>query len=60
LVRETRLLKSEFVLDYCNHGEDVSFYANGQDLVLPLEMWDDMGRPDRVTVTVVPGDELNA
>lgn len=28
-------------------------------LVLPAEVWDHMGRPETVTVTVRPGDHLN-
>ena len=29
------------------------------DVHLPREDWDDMGRPEVVTVTVQPGDRLN-
>jgi hypothetical protein len=34
--------------------------GEGIDLRLSRATWDDMGRPDRVTVTVEPGDRLNA
>jgi len=38
--------------------EDRSSHS-ATEIQLSLEMWQDMGTPDRITVSVVPGDTLN-
>jgi hypothetical protein len=48
------------------HGDDVAFTTRCDDsghvqrtLAFSRRDWEDMGRPDRLTVTVEPGDRLN-
>lgn len=34
-------------------------WSPGIETVLSVETWDELGRPERITVTVEPGDRLN-
>ena len=65
-----RLNESQTVLDrsdssdsdeevYFDKGDDEPSPSNLRDLYIPRQMWEDMGNPDKITVTVVPGDALN-
>jgi hypothetical protein len=68
----TWLTKAETVMDLVTprHGRETShaYFASRDDdtglmhrsYQLPLEDWRDMGEPDTITVTAVPGDTLNA
>lgn len=40
-------------------AQHVTFEAGHRVIALPVAAWEDMGRPDVVTVTVEPGDGLN-
>lgn len=35
------------------------FATGAEEHFLPKEIWEEMGRPDSITVTVRPGDHLN-
>lgn len=59
-----RLEKSEMLLDKgAVDSSGVTFVSSGvvsDTLVtIPFEKYDDMGKPDVITVTVQPGDHLN-
>jgi uncharacterized protein YaeQ len=41
-----------------DYDEDMP-HAYRERITLSPEIWEDMGKPDEVTVTVVPGDTLN-
>lgn len=61
------MTKTEFVLDIAYVTTQVaSFYPSGDDdrrpgptLLMPRSTYDDLGEPQVITVTVVPGDNLN-
>lgn len=60
------LAKSKQVLDHTGADPDGSqFFADSEVesncavLALTLEMWEDFGRPDQVTIVIEPGDRLN-
>ena len=46
---------------FCVGGDpvDVTPQALHAQLIISRELWDDMGCPSEVTVTVEPGDKLN-
>jgi len=60
------LTKSEQVLDHVGADPDGSQFFSGPDgendcagLTLTLQMWEDFGRPDQVTIVIEPGNKLN-
>jgi hypothetical protein len=60
------LAKSEQVLDHVGASPDGSqSFADPEgenectELALPLQTWEDFGRPDQVTIVIEPGDKLN-
>lgn len=57
------LYKSERVLDLVQVDDDVAFFSCEEaigDMIVRFDDWVDMGRPEKITVTVEPGDRLNA
>lgn len=64
----TTLLKTEFVSMRVLEGDAIDpwFQPTGPDdnqrrptVILPLDTYVEMGEPQTITVTVVPGDTLN-
>ena len=60
------LAKSKQVLDHGGADYDGSqFFADSEgeghcaELKLTMQMWEDFGRPDQVTIVIEPGDKLN-
>lgn len=64
------LTKTEVVLELVDEGDrlHITFGSGADDgtdpeevftLDMPVEVWSDMDRPVRVTVTIEPGDRLN-
>lgn len=47
---------------YVYKGEDVDDDPNDhiRRIEIPRQMWEDFGKPDPITVTVQPGDQLNS
>ena len=39
--------------------ESLNDLGNARNIVIPCEDWDEMGRPNIITVTIEPGDLLN-
>jgi len=60
------LTKSEQVLDHAGADKDGSqFFSDPEEggqcveLDVPLQMWEDFGRPTKITIVIEPGDRLN-
>jgi hypothetical protein len=62
------LTKSKQLLDHCGADPDGSqFFSDPEEesdcaelmLTLTLQMWEDFGRPEQVTILIEPGDKLN-
>lgn len=56
------MTKSEVVLDLFDGDDaydDVHFGSDSHAIFLPSGTWKDMDRPNKVTVTIEPGDRLN-
>jgi uncharacterized protein YaeQ len=54
------LFKSEVSVSFGTpQEENDADYRWGSSLHLNMEDWEDMGSPEQVTVTIVPGDTLN-
>lgn len=54
--------KSQVVL-WNSHMDSLVFSPKDADLpivVVDADTWEDMGRPFKITVTIEPGDKLNA
>lgn len=47
------------MIDFVTEREDCWDPAIDRRFPLPRDVWDDMGRPTEITVTVEPGDLLN-
>lgn len=52
------LLRHQVVVPACGDNGNFDDYE-GHDIYLPNEVFEDMGRPDKITVTIEPGDTLN-
>jgi len=61
------LTKNEQVLNHvgaCPDGSQFFVDPEGEDsdcaeLALTLQMWEDFGRPTKITIAIEPGDKLN-
>jgi hypothetical protein len=60
------LAKSEQLLDHTGADPDGSQFFSDPEvenncavLGLTLEMWEDFGRPNQITIVIEPGDKLN-
>ena len=60
------LTKSAQVLDHAGADKDGSqFFSDPEgegdcvELDVPLQMWEDFGRPTKITIAIEPGDKLN-
>ena len=61
------LAKSKQLLNHagaCPDGSQFFVDPEGEDsgcaeLALTLQMWEDFGRPDKITILIEPGDKLN-
>jgi hypothetical protein len=63
----TRLIKSQKVLDYLGPTADVHYFGTPDEdsgnVMLGYKLtqrdFDDFGRPEKLTITIEPGDKLN-
>lgn len=62
----TTLQSTKFTLDiYWAENETAAYFDNGDigsarmSLRVPKDVWEDMGAPATITVTIEPGDRLN-
>ena len=60
------LTKSKQLLDHVGADRGGSQFFDDSEgeghcaqLVLTLQMWEDFGRPDKITIVIEPGDKLN-
>jgi len=66
-----RLSKTRFVLDFFGgEGDEMTFVRKRdpddepqshrvQRLPIPRQLYDELGQPEQITVTIEPGDQLN-
>lgn len=60
----TALTKTQVVLEQVNDDpDDTTMLFCGEDtpntVIIGRDVWEDMGEPEKITVTIEPGDLLN-
>lgn len=62
----TQIIKKQTLLEIIDVDDEGTTFANGFDeteatvgLALTREVWEDLGKPSQITMTIEPGDKLN-